>query len=112
MVRRGDNRTVIAGYPWFLDWGRDTFIFLRGAIAAGRLDDAEKILAAFAAFEERGTLPNIIYGDTAGNRDTVDAQLWFVLCVKEWMSRAGHKASVSSVDHRELCEGNAERHSG
>lgn len=97
MVRRGDNRTVIAGYPWFLDWGRDTFIFLRGAIAAGRLDDAEKILAAFAAFEERGTLPNIIYGDTAGNRDTVDAQLWFVLCVKEWMSRAGRKASVSSV---------------
>ena len=87
MVRRGENKTVIAGYPWFLDWGRDTFIFLRGAIAAGRLDDAEKILAAFAAFEENGTLPNIIYGETAGNRDTVDAQLWFALCVKEWSAK-------------------------
>ena len=91
LVRRGDNKTVIAGYPWFLDWGRDTFIFLRGAIAAGRLDDAEKILAAFAAFEEHGTLPNIIYGETAGNRDTVDAQLWFALCVKEWAEKAGRR---------------------
>ena len=87
LVRRGENKTVIAGYPWFLDWGRDTFIFLRGAIAAGRLDDAEKILAAFAAFEENGTLPNIIHGKTAGNRDTVDAQLWFALCVKEWSAK-------------------------
>ncbi len=97
LVRRGDNKTVIAGYPWFLDWGRDTFIFLRGAIAAGRLDDAEKILAAFAAFEQDGTLPNIIYGETAGNRDTVDAQLWFALCVKEWAAKAGRgrKAAAS-----------------
>ena len=35
IVRRDDVKTVIAGYPWFLDWGRDTFIFLRGAIPAG-----------------------------------------------------------------------------
>ena len=95
LVKRGGNKTVIAGYPWFLDWGRDTFIFLRGAIAAGRLEDAEKILAAFAAFEERGTLPNIIHGETAGNRDTVDAQLWFALCVKEWAERVGRSRKVA-----------------
>ena len=89
LVRRDENKTVIAGYPWFLDWGRDTFIFLRGAIAAGRIDDAEKILLAFAKFEQDGTLPNIIYGETAGNRDTVDAQLWFALCVKEWTEKVG-----------------------
>ncbi len=83
VVKRDDLKTVIAGYPWFLDWGRDTFIALRGLMAAGFLDDAEKILLAFAAFEEKGTLPNIIYGKTAGNRDTSDAQLWFILCVKE-----------------------------
>ena len=96
LVRRGDNKTVIAGYPWFLDWGRDTFIFLRGAIAAGRLGDAEKILAAFAAFEQDGTLPNIIYGETAGNRDTADAQLWFALCVKEWAAKAGRGRKAAS----------------
>lgn len=83
IVRRDDLKTVIAGYPWFLDWGRDTFIFMRGMIAAGMREESLKILKAFAAFEEKGTLPNIIYGKTAGNRDTADAQLWFIRCVQE-----------------------------
>ena len=83
IVKRDELKTVIAGYPWFLDWGRDTFIFMRGMIAAGKLEDSFKILKAFASFEENGTLPNIIYGKTAGNRDTTDAQLWFVRCVEE-----------------------------
>ena len=87
IVRRDDLKTVIAGYPWFLDWGRDTFIFMRGMIAAGKVDDAMKILQAFAAFESEGTLPNIIYGDKAGNRDTTDAPLWFVRCVEELEAR-------------------------
>lgn len=83
IVKRNDLKTVIAGYPWFLDWGRDTFIFMRGMIAAGMMKESVEILRAFAAFEENGTLPNIIYGTTAGNRDTTDAQLWFVRCVME-----------------------------
>ena len=83
IVKRDSLKTVIAGYPWFLDWGRDTFIFMRGMIAAGRIADAVKILKEFASFEENGTLPNIIHGRTAGNRDTVDAQLWFIRCVEE-----------------------------
>ncbi len=78
IVRRDDVKTVIAGYPWFLDWGRDTFIFLQGAIPAGFRKEALQIVEAFARFEENGTLPNIIYGETAGNRDTVDAPLWFI----------------------------------
>lgn len=83
IVKRDELKTVIAGYPWFLDWGRDTFIFMRGMLAAGMIEDSAKILQAFAAFEENGTLPNIIYGKTAGNRDTTDAQLWFIRCVSE-----------------------------
>ena len=78
VVRRDDVKTVIAGYPWFLDWGRDTFIFLQGAIPGGFVKEALDIVEAFARFEENGTLPNIIYGETAGNRDTVDAPLWFI----------------------------------
>ena len=88
IVKRGDFKTVIAGYPWFLDWGRDTFIAMRGMIAAGMTDDCLKVLKAFAAFEENGTLPNIIFGKTAGNRDTSDAPLWFVRCVQEMGERA------------------------
>ena len=82
IVKRDDLKTVIAGYPWFLDWGRDTFIFMQGMIAAGMIDESISILKAFAAFEEKGTLPNIIYGRKAGNRDTTDAQLWFIQSVK------------------------------
>ena len=88
IVKRDDLKTVLAGYPWFLDWGRDTFIFMRGMIVAGKVEDSLKILHAFAAFESQGTLPNIIYGGKAGNRDTTDAPLWFIRCVEEIESKA------------------------
>ncbi len=101
IVRRDDLKTVIAGYPWFLDWGRDTFIALRGMIAAGMIDDALAILRAFAAFEENGTLPNIIYGKTAGNRDTTDAQLWFIRCVEEVLAV---KPDLNLDDLKKTCE--------
>ena len=100
IVKRDDLKTVIAGYPWFLDWGRDTFIFMRGMIAAGMLEDSVKILKAFAAFEEKGTLPNIIYGTTAGNRDTTDAQLWFVRCVQELEERLASESGCETQDGR------------
>ena len=108
IVRRDGLKTVIAGYPWFLDWGRDTFIFMRGMIAAGMYEDSLKILKAFAAFEENGTLPNIIYGNTAGNRDTTDAQLWFIRCCEE-LSSAVEKgeadiAAGEIVALRRTCE--------
>ena len=104
IVRRDDVKTVTAGYPWFLDWGRDTLIFLRGAIAAGKTDDALKILVAFARFEENGTLPNIIYGETAGNRDTVDAQLWFILAVRDLAEKDGKKVLRTDCGGRTLAD--------
>ncbi len=102
IVKRDELKTVLAGYPWFLDWGRDTFIFMRGMIAAGKLEDSVKILKAFAAFEENGTLPNIIYGKTAGNRDTTDAQLWFIRCVRE-MEATGKVAAADLTALRKTC---------
>jgi predicted glycogen debranching enzyme len=96
-VRRDNLKTVLAGFPWFLDWGRDTFIFMRGMIASGMTDSSLQILRAFAAFEERGTLPNIIYGQSAGNRDTVDAQLWFVRCVYEIISAGYPKNKLKDL---------------
>jgi len=81
IVRRDDLKTVIAGYPWFLDWGRDTLIFCRGMIAAGLTEEVLSIIRQFASFEEGGTLPNMIIGDNAGNRDCSDAPLWlFTAC--------------------------------
>jgi starch synthase (maltosyl-transferring) len=81
VVRRDSGKTVIAGYPWFLDWGRDTFISARGLLAAGMVEEVKQILVVFARFEKDGTLPNIIFGNDASNRDTSDAPLWFgVVC--------------------------------
>ncbi|MBQ9727764.1 MAG: glycogen debranching enzyme N-terminal domain-containing protein [Kiritimatiellae bacterium] len=80
---REDAPTVIAGFPWFLDWGRDTFIALRGLLADGLVDVALAVLRKFGAFEDRGTLPNMIHGADASNRDTSDAPLWFCVVAGE-----------------------------
>lgn len=86
---RDGLKTVIAGYPWFLDWGRDTFIVLRGLVASGKIQLCLSVLRQFAKFEEGGTLPNIIHGNSVGNRDTSDAPLWFVAVVAEAAEKAG-----------------------
>ena len=83
LARRGQGATVIAGYPWFLDWGRDTFIAARGLLTGGMAAQAREILLTFARFEDRGTLPNALNGDSTADRDTSDAPLWFALAVEE-----------------------------
>lgn len=97
IVRRDTLRTVIAGYPWFLDWGRDTLIALRGVIAAGRHDEALAILREFGRFEEQGTLPNIIHGDFVGNRDTSDAPLWFCIAAGDLMHAIGDEQVLQAL---------------
>ncbi|MGO8700672.1 MAG: amylo-alpha-1,6-glucosidase [Limisphaerales bacterium] len=83
VARRGTGRTIIAGYPWFLDWGRDTFISARGLVAAGMVAEVAEILVTFGRFEENGTMPNTIHGDNASNRDTSDAPLWYGIVCEE-----------------------------
>lgn len=83
VVRRGDGHSVIAGYPWFLDWGRDSLIAARGLIHCGKLAEVRSLLRTFARFERQGTLPNSIHGEDASNRDTSDAALWFGVVVEE-----------------------------
>src|SRR5205807_9279177 len=83
VVKRGGGKTVIAGYPWFLDWGRDTFICARGLLAAGLHEEVKQLLLTFGRFERDGTLPNTIFGEDASNRDTSDAPLWYALVAEE-----------------------------
>ncbi len=89
IVRRDAFKTVIAGYPWFLDWGRDTFIVLRGMIADGLLRESLDIVRTFGVFERDGTLPNMINGANADNRDTSDAPLWYLVAVRELARKLG-----------------------
>jgi predicted glycogen debranching enzyme len=83
VVRRGAGKTVVAGYPWFLDWGRDSLIAARGLIAAGLTSEVKQLLEVFGRFEEHGTLPNTIHGEDASNRDTSDAPLWYGVACEE-----------------------------
>lgn len=97
VVRRDDSHTVIAGYPWFLDWGRDTLICLRGIIAAGELGIATDILRQFARFEDRGTLPNMIRGNDQSNRDTSGAPLWFLVATRDLMAAIPDPAALLAL---------------
>ncbi|MCL4178513.1 MAG: glycogen debranching enzyme N-terminal domain-containing protein [Verrucomicrobia bacterium] len=94
VVKRGNGKTVIAGYPWFLDWGRDTLICARGLLAAGMLHEVEQILLTFGRFEFEGTLPNTIHGEDASNRETSDAPLWYGLVCEEWAMASGGSAGL------------------
>jgi starch synthase (maltosyl-transferring) len=91
VVRRDEFQTVIAGYPWFLDWGRDSLICARGLLAAGMTDEVKQILLTFARFEKDGTLPNTINGNDVSNRDTTDAPLWFAVVCEEFAGLKNQK---------------------
>ncbi len=90
VVGRGEGRTIVAGYPWFTDWGRDTFIALRGLLlATGRTAEAEQILLAWSGLVSKGMLPNR-FPDDAGppEYNSVDASLWFVVAVHDLLCAA------------------------
>jgi predicted glycogen debranching enzyme len=90
VVRRGAGRTLVAGYPWFTDWGRDTFIALRGiCLATGRFDLAGEILLEWAGAVSDGMLPNRFadLGD-APEFNAVDASLWYAVAVGEYLQLA------------------------
>ncbi len=96
VVKRGDMKTVIAGYPWFLDWGRDSLIFVRGLVAAEKTEDAKGVLTQFGRFEQKGSLPNMIHGSDAGNRDTSDAALWFFVACGDLLKKQGDNAFLKA----------------
>ncbi|HEU5041940.1 MAG TPA: amylo-alpha-1,6-glucosidase [Gemmatimonadales bacterium] len=107
LVRRGEGRTIVAGYPWFTDWGRDTFIALRGlCIATGRLADARSILLEWAGHVSEGMLPNR-FGDQgdAPEYNTVDASLWYVVAVHDYLRAVEARGrAVPPRDRRVLAD--------
>ena len=98
IVRRGGEglRTVIAGYHWFSDWGRDTMISLPGlCLTTRRFDEARGILRAFAGAASQGMLPNRFPDKgEALEYNTVDASLWFFVAVWEYLETTGEEDFV------------------
>ena len=91
IVSRGDQQTVIAGYHWFSDWGRDTMIALPGlTLPTGKHDVAKSILRTFAKHVDQGMLPNRFpdAGETP-EYNTVDATLWFFEAARAYLAYSG-----------------------
>jgi len=88
IVKRGEDlKTIIAGYHWFTDWGRDTMISLPGlCLSTGRYDDAKKILSVFAKSVNQGMLPNR-FQDKAEppEYNNVDGTLWYFIAIYEYL---------------------------
>jgi glycogen debranching enzyme len=99
LVRRGTGRTIMAGYPWFTDWGRDTFIALRGlCLATRRLGVAGEILHEWAGAVSDGMLPNR-FPDRGESPEynSVDASLWYVVAVGEYLRAVGPDGALSAA---------------
>jgi len=96
VVRRGSGRSIVAGYPWFTDWGRDAFISLGGL---GPHDAAleRDVLLSFAPHVQAGLVPNrfVDVGDAA-EYNSVDAPLWFVLACCRYLRRSGDWATFET----------------
>jgi predicted glycogen debranching enzyme len=99
VVARQDGSTVIAGYPWFSDWGRDTMIALPGlTLATGRHAIAATIIRTFAKFVSDGMLPNLF--PDAGNPpeyNTVDATLWYFVAIDEYLRATNDRALLEEI---------------
>ena len=91
--------SVIAGYPWFADWGRDTMISLPGLLlCTGRIEEAKKVLCVFAQHIDRGMIPNRFddYTDKP-SYNTVDASLWFIHAAFEYFRVSKDKQTFDTI---------------
>ncbi len=94
-----DGTSVIAGYPWFADWGRDTFISLPGLLLVpGKFEQARQVLTVFAAYVSEGMIPNRFDDYTnEPSYNTVDASLWFVHACFEYARASGDRETFERL---------------
>lgn len=99
LSERGKQQTVIAGYPWFADWGRDTFVSLPGlCLVTGHFDVAWQVIEAFSAHVSEGMLPNRF--PDAGEQpeyNTIDASLWFIHAMDRYLAYTKDDARVQEI---------------
>lgn len=94
------GKTILAGYPWFLDWGRDAMIAINGlTLSTGRLEDAKDIIRSFSLYEKDGLIPNMFPGKGQEPLyNTVDASLWFINAVYNYLLYANSYKALEFVE--------------
>lgn len=93
-------KTILAGFPWFTDWGRDTMIAMTGlTLCTHRFDDAEKILKSFARYEKNGLIPNVFpaSADDEPMYNTMDASLWYFYAVERYLYYTGKERNYDFI---------------
>jgi predicted glycogen debranching enzyme len=101
------SKTIIAGYPWFADWGRDAMIAMPGiALATGRFDDAKQVLYTFSRYVSDGLLPNLFPDESHGTPayNTADASLWYFEAVYKYVEYTGDYAFIKESIYKVLNE--------
>ena len=104
IVSRGDGKTIIAGYPWFSDWGRDTMIALSGlTLATNRVEIARDILLEFSKYISEGMIPNRFpdIGEMP-EYNTVDATLWFFEAIRAYVEKTDDFDFVKDILYEKL----------
>jgi predicted glycogen debranching enzyme len=99
IVKRGEHNTIIAGYHWFADWGRDTMISLPGlCLVTGRHEEAKQIILQFSEYISEGMLPNRFpdHGEIP-EYNTIDATLWFFNSIYHYYKYTGNKDFVKQM---------------
>lgn len=101
VVRREStgNKTIMAGYPWFTDWGRDTMIALQGlTLSTKRFNDTREILKSFAKYVDKGLVPNVF--PDAGLKpfyNTADASMWYFYSVDKYLEYTGNEEDYEFI---------------
>ncbi len=85
VIQKNGRKTIIAGYPWFGDWGRDTFIALKGlTLKLNRYRDAKEIILGFKDYIKDGLVPNLISEKGGSAYNSVDASLWYINAIYQY----------------------------
>lgn len=98
IVDTNSGKSIIAGYPWFNSWGRDTFISLEGlTLKTNRFSDAKNILIQFSKYINKGLVPNVLSEDGGAAYNSVDASLWYIEAVYKYIKYTNDFAFLSEI---------------
>ena len=99
IVKKGTGKSVIAGYHWFGDWGRDTLVSLPGlTLVTKRFNDAKQILQSFSEYCKNGLIPNVFMDrDSQPAYNTVDASLWYIDRVFQYLKYTNDKNFLINI---------------